>query len=175
MNDSTIWEQLDNRTHNRARFATKAILRIKTGGYYEGRTENLCFQGAFVRMDVIAGLEPGAEGFLGIFLSEGDGALITEFPCRVTHIETDGVGIHFFDEHFPSGSYVYVKRSNGKLEDGWQILPYGDLIPESVERLLKERENKGPCIICVHEHEDGNKYKVYTVQELMEIQQAVGV
>lgn len=85
------------------------------------------------------------------------------------------VSMSFTSGHgqFSPGTLIYVKRSNGLFEAGWKVQPLNNAVPDYVKKAYKSKEEIGPSIICCRISHDNEfiSYKVYTINELEQIQE----
>ncbi len=164
----------------RAIFQVKSCLKLDRGFIVNGVAKNMGFGGSFFMTEQAKNLYEGETGQFNYSIATQDNACSTiEYNCRVTHVEKNGVGLHFTSERFSLESPIFVRRSGGGIEHGWFILPTGEPLPPPIRKLLQQKEQIGPSVVCVKrivrvENGKGVKkasYKVYTVEELKEIQE----
>ncbi|MBF0613419.1 MAG: PilZ domain-containing protein [Magnetococcales bacterium] len=183
------WKQ---RSHVRETFHTRALMRLLPSGIeWHGMTQDISAAGAFLATNNDPTIDPhikiGTTCITELILLEGKQPAFIEMLGKIVRITPDGVGIHFEPDMevpktpnlsmpmspFTPRAYakVYVRRSNGSLEEGWQILPGNALLPPTIARLFAERRQQSLVVVCRKRTPAGEGYKIYTVQELKEIQQ----
>jgi hypothetical protein len=163
----------EQRLYKRSTFSSSAKLLLDNGVILEGVTRDVSFGGAYIFTDVdIEQIRTGDKGVFTFLISQDSQQLSTEFPCRVVHFTEIGVGLEFVNDEFSPNTPVFVRRSNGELQGGWKIASPEQLVPDSVKAVVSKKEQKGPCVICTRMSENNAvSYKVYTIQELKEIQE----
>lgn len=183
------WTQ---RTHLREELHTRALLRLLPSGIeVHGITQDVSSSGAYLLTNNPPSheksLKTGVSGIFELILLEGNQPAFIEMLSRVVRLDEEGVGIQFVPENelpkipnlsmpmspFTPRPYakVYVRRSSGTLEEGWQILPNSALLPPTINRLYQERRQQCLAVVCRKKTAAGEGFKIYSVKELREIQQ----
>lgn len=174
--DRTLrFDSSEQRIFQRILIQASCILRLNTGYTIRGQAKNLSFQGVFLKTDDATGnIATNDEGHFDFILHEGKKELLTRYTCAVMHVDANGVGLKFFDQEVTSSSAVFVRRSNGSFEAGWAIVAPTEATPDIVKDLINAKKQAGPCVVCTKPGKtpESSRYKVYTVQDLLAIQES---
>lgn len=88
--DNTATSSHHRRAYERVLFKHMAVLNFDGGKSLLGITRNVSLHGVFlVATNVPPDIEPDNEGFLGLTISNSK----KTFPCRVAHVQDNGIGI----------------------------------------------------------------------------------
>lgn len=174
----------DRRTHVRFLFQARVIIVLEGGQRLWGETRNVSYQGAFIQTAVPPkGVRVGCGGLLKIALmDDGDvESFCVEYPCAVVRTQPDGVGLSLVVTpenplgagQLTPGASVYMQRSDGSIEPGWEILESSVPLPVSIRLELTKQQKEGPLVVCYKEGPDHTEglFKVLSVHQLKKIQE----
>lgn len=173
----------NKRRHKRDAFYTRAKLVFKKGVVIHGITEDISAGGAAILLNNALDMEDislGDEGVLEAVINEETQSGM-EMPFKVMRLANEVVGLSFGVKRdgpgldgattgFKANTQVFVRRSGGRLEGGWEIQPGDAPLPATIERLYREMKNRTLCVVVKRKHSNMATYKIYPVVELKAIQ-----
>jgi hypothetical protein len=174
----------NKREFKRILFRSKSIFYSEDTGFQMfGRTSDVCFNGSFFHFyDEPPNLAIGETGFLQIALHDflPIESKYVIFYCTIKRITGQGIGLSFsktnkdFQEFLKqiSTHKVFVKRSSGEIDPGWDVLPNSHSASDVVNKQLGKHSNKGVVAICYKKGNPGipDRYKIVSLKELKSIQ-----
>lgn len=165
----------EERIRRQAVFQTSGILWLDNGIISNGNVKNMSFDGiTFIPEILPTGIKSDDVGKFTLLINETYERLLSSSMCKVAHVCADAVEIEFLEEKRPC-CHIYVRRSNGTFETGWEIANVTDVIPKNIEDVVVQKSAKNQCVVCIHRGEGdvGNRYKVYSTKQLIDIQRHV--
>ncbi|MBF0624660.1 MAG: PilZ domain-containing protein [Magnetococcales bacterium] len=184
----------ERRQYPRPAFHSESILTMDSGAILKGKTEDVSYRG--IRFHPAPGtelkevLKPEETKELGRVRISLNSKLpldrcFVEFRVEVVRLETSFLGLNILppttEEETKSHrqrSLVYVRRSNGTLEPGWEILPQGAELPKRVRQRIRHHEHKyaksGPvAVVCFKKGGSPAEdlFKLHNIQYLKEVQE----
>nr|CAX83944.1 uncharacterized protein [uncultured bacterium] len=184
----------DRRQFPRPTFYSESMLTMDSGAILKGRTEDVSYRG--IRFHPAPGtelkkiLQPAESRETGRVRISLNSKLpldqcFVEFRVEIIRLEDTFLGLNILpptseeevkNQH--QRSLVYVRRSNGTLEPGWEILPQGAELPRRVRQRIRHHEQKyaqsGPvAVVCFKKGGNPSEdlYKLHNIQYLKEVQE----
>ncbi|MBF0175883.1 MAG: PilZ domain-containing protein [Magnetococcales bacterium] len=179
----------ERRRFPRPHFRSPSILSMASGAILKGTTQDVSYRG--IRFQPASSSKPslavakGDPGVVRISLNPllPINACFVDIHCVVVRAEEDFLALQIqhapvktpTDQSFPK---VFVRRSSGTLEPGWEILPQDATLPEDVLRRMRKHEKKyaehGPVAVVCRKRggkPEDDLYKLHNIQYLKEIQE----
>lgn len=106
---------VENRKNARLEIDVPASIELADGTQIYGKTVNISFGGAYVKVSAPAGLKTGVKGLFSIVLQEDPNPAIITFKCKVVHVDDDAIGLRFlaiFAEHYNDFVFLMVNNSS---------------------------------------------------------------
>ncbi|MBF0227174.1 MAG: PilZ domain-containing protein [Desulfobacterales bacterium] len=102
----------EKRKHKRIPIEVAAEIELPDGKIYKGKTENLCFGGAFVSLTEEFNKQNIENCNLKLILKESNNQIDIKFKCDIVHIQKDetGIGIGIKFKSIDGDSYHYFKK-----------------------------------------------------------------
>ncbi|MBF0153558.1 MAG: PilZ domain-containing protein [Magnetococcales bacterium] len=179
----------DRRRFPRPQFRSASLLTMKSGLLIAGTTEDVSYQGIRfnpdMKTDPSQSLRKNDLGMIRISLNPllPLHECYVDMNCRVVRIEADFIALQIeppqdtepVDPLYPK---IFVRRSNGILEPGWEILPQNIVLPKDVQKRIRRHEEKyaehGPVAVVCRKRggkPEDDLYKLHNIQYLKEVQE----